>query len=168
VSHRLEALAATHDPSGFACGNPLPDSWLREHAWHATRQGTRTYVLVESASKAISGYFAIAPHLIQRDDLPRRFGRGAPSRIAAILLAKLAVDQRWQGQHVGTDLLVIALRTIVDAARVAGGRLVVVDAVDDAAAGFYEHHDFEPLPDRAHRLVVKLSSAAGALDLPWP
>lgn len=43
-----------------------------------------------------------------------------------------------------------------------------MDALDGGAAGFYEHHDFEPLPDRAHRLVMKLSTAASSLDLSWP
>ncbi len=168
MSHRVEPLADHHELTSFSCDNEQLDAWLRDHARGATRQGTRTYVLVEAASAASSGYFAIAPHLVERDELPRRIGRGAPQRIPAILLAKLAVDGRWQGRHLGSDLLVEAMTTIVHAARVAGGRLVVVDAVDARAAGFYRAHDFEPLPEHPLRLVMKLSSAAAALGLPWP
>jgi GNAT superfamily N-acetyltransferase len=168
VSHRVEALADRHELTSFACGHQQLDAWLRDHAHRATRQGTRTYVLVDETSAAISGYFAIAPHLLERDELPRRIGRGAPQRIPAILLAKLAVDRRWQGRHLGSDLLVEAMTTILHAARVAGGRLIVVDAVDEQAAGFYLAHDFEPLPEHPLRLVMKLSSAAAALGLPWP
>ena len=50
----------------------------------------------------------------------------------------------------------------------AGGKVVVVDAIDDAAASFYRHHDFEPLPGSDRRLVLKLSSVASALGLQWP
>ena len=61
-----------------------------------------------------------------------------------------------------------ALEKIIDAAKHAGGKLVVVDAIDDEAADFYEHHDFERLPGNPHRLLMKISTAAKALDIPWP
>lgn len=168
MSHRLEPLGPSHDLDAFRCGHSDLDDWLRRHARQATRQGTRTYVLVEDSSGAVSGYFAVAPHLLERQEAPRRIGRGAPSRIPAILLAKLAVHERQQRQGLGAELLVHALTTIVVAARAAGGRVVVVDAIDDYAAQFYRAHDFEPLPTRPHRLVMKLSTAARALGLEWP
>jgi hypothetical protein len=58
--------------------------------------------------------------------------------------------------------------TIVDAARRAGGRIIVVDAIDGAAKRFYEHHDFVPVPGDDHRLVLKLDTAAKALAVDWP
>ena len=45
---------------------------------------------------------------------------------------------------------------------VAGGKIVVVDAIDADAEAFYRHHDFQSLPGRADRLVMKLSTAARA------
>jgi GNAT superfamily N-acetyltransferase len=168
VSHRIEPLSDGYDIEAFSCGHPVLDAWLREHARNATRQGTRTYLLVESADDAVAGYFAIAPHLLERETAPRRVGRGAPQHIPAILLAKLALRRDRQRQGLGAELLIHALTTIVDAARSAGGRLVVVDAIDDAAARFYRRHDFQPLPDDPRRLVLKLSTVARALGLPWP
>ena len=73
-----------------------------------------------------------------------------------------------EGDGLGAELLVHALTTIVSAARLAGGRMVVVDAIDDDAAGFYRAHDFQPSPTNPHRLVLKLSTAARALGLTWP
>jgi GNAT superfamily N-acetyltransferase len=168
VSHHVEPLADGHDLDAFICGHPSLDAWLREHARNATRQGTRTYLLLDNDTDAVAGYFAIAPHLLERDDAPRRVGRGAPSRIPAILLAKLALNERLHGRGLGAELLVHALTTIVNAARSAGGRVVVVDAIDDNATSFYQAHDFTPTPDNPHRLVMKLSTAAAALGLPWP
>lgn len=168
MSHRLEPLADAHHLDSFDCGDPHLSDWLKHHARHATRQGTRTYVLVEQASNSVIGYFAVAPYLIEREQTPRSIGRGAPSRIPAILLAKLALDQRLHGEGMGSELLVHALTTIIGAARTAGGRLVVVDAADDNAAEFYAAHDFEPLPNDPRRLVIKLSTAARALNVSWP
>jgi hypothetical protein len=59
--------------------------------------------------------------------------------------AKLALSEQFHGHGLGVELLVRALNTIVESARVAGGKLVVVDAIDAEAAAFYRHHDFEPL-----------------------
>jgi len=73
-----------------------------------------------------------------------------------------------QGQGLGSELLVVAMETIVEAARRVGGKAVVVDAIDDEAAAFYERHDFVATPSDPHRLVRKLSTIAKALGLPWP
>lgn len=168
MTFRVEPLAERHDLAAFDCGNTKLNDWLVRHARHATRQGTRTYLLIDDGTKAIAGYFAIAPHLLERDDIPTGLGRGAPRRIPAILLAKLALHRTHQRQGLGSELLIRALDTKLRAARTAGGKLVVVDAIDDNAAGFYQHHDFEALPANRHRLVQKLSTVAAALDRPWP
>jgi hypothetical protein len=88
------------------------------------------------------------PHLLVREEAPGRLARGAPAQIPAILLAKLALDSSVHGEGLGPELL--------------------VDAIDDHARAFYERHDFEPLPGKPERLVMKLSTAAKALGVPWP
>ncbi|MEK7861765.1 MAG: GNAT family N-acetyltransferase [Chloroflexota bacterium] len=168
MTYRVEALNDAHVLDRLACGNAALDDWLKLHARTATGQGTRTYVLVDSATGAVVGYFAIAPHLLERGATPAQIGRGAPRQIPAILLAKLALDQRAQGTGIGSELLVRALEKIVDAARQAGGKLVVVDAIDHAAAKFYQHYGFETLPRNPHRLVMKMSTVAKELGVPWP
>jgi GNAT superfamily N-acetyltransferase len=168
LTFRVEALRSSHVLDDFACGKAPLDEWLKQHARNAMGQGTRTYLLVDTETKSIVGYFAIAPHLVERDSLPTQIGRGAPRQIPAILLAKLALDQRSHGTGLGRALLVRALEKIVEAAKHAGGKLVVVDAIDDEAARFYEHHDFLPVPGNPHRLVMKLSTVARELGIPWP
>lgn len=162
----LEPLSAGHVLDDFDSGNETIDRWLAQHARTATGQGTRTYVLVDEGR--VVGYFAIAPHTIDRELLPRSAGRGSPRQIPAVLLAKLALDRQLQGQGLGAELLVVALETIVAAARQVGGKFVVVDAIDDAAVAFYEHHDFVAIPSSPRRLLSKLSTIARALDLGWP
>ena len=168
MTYRVEALGDAHVLDRFACGNTALDDWLKQHARDATGQGTRTYVLVDTGTAAVVGYFAIAPHLVEREATPARIGRGAPRQIPAILLAKLALDQRAQGTGLGSELLVRALEKIVHAAKQVGGKVVVVDAIDDGAAEFYRRHDFEVVPDNPLRLVMKISTAARALRIPWP
>ena len=165
MTFTLEPLSPDHELGSFDCGNEELDRWLVEHARNATGQGTRSYVVVDAGR--VVGYFAIAPHTIDREVLSKAQGRGAPRQIPAVLLAKLALDRSVQGQGLGSELLVVALETIVDAARRVGGKVVVVDAIDDQAAAFYERHDFVATPNDPHRLVRKLSTIARALELPW-
>jgi GNAT superfamily N-acetyltransferase len=166
VTFRVEPLDE-HEVESFQSGVEELDQWLIQHARTAAGQGTRTYVLVH-ADASVVGYFAITPHLLRRDEAPSRIARGAPREIPAILLAKLALDRSQHGSGLGSELLVSAIATIVEAARRAGGPLIVVDAISDQARRFYEHHDFQPLPGNDRRLVMKLSTAAKAIGVDWP
>lgn len=163
----IVALDETHDLNQFRSGKDALDEWLREHARTATGHGTRTYVALDDAG-AIVGYFAVVPHLVSRAEAPRKLARGGPREIPAILLAKLALAEDLHGQGLGGSLLVLALGVVLDATRLAGGKVVVVDAIDESAAAFYAHHDFAALPHRPDRLIMKLSTAARALGVDWP
>lgn len=164
-----EQLSDTHDLSRFDCGHPELDNWLRKSALHARAMGTaRTFVWVDESAVAVAGYYLVAPHLVERADMPSAVGRGSPDQILAVLLARLALGREYQGRGLGGQLLVDALELIVGNARRVGGRLVVVDAIDDRARTFYEHHGFDRLSDRDDRLVQKLSRVAASLGVDWP
>jgi GNAT superfamily N-acetyltransferase len=159
----LERLDTGHVVDTFASGVTALDDWLKRHSRLAMRKGLcAVYVLHENGN--VIGYFALAPHVIGKDDVPRRLGGGDPWSIPAILVAKLAVDQRHQGKGIGQALLVEALRRAVSAAAIAGGRYVVVDAIDAEAAAFYAHFDFRASPGDPLRLMRKVSEVAAALD----
>lgn len=126
----------------------------------------RTRVWVD-ARKLVVAYFSLAPHVVTRSDIDRKVGRGSPHSIPAILLAKLALDRSRQGRGEGSLLLVDALTVAIEGMRDLGGRLIVVDALNQAAA-FYRKYGFIPCPGRTDRLVMKASDAAVSLGLPWP
>ena len=56
--------------------------------------------------------------------------------IPSILLARLALDRRLHGEGLGAQLLVDGVGRATDAVRLAGGGLIVVDALHERAAGF--------------------------------
>ena len=75
----------------------------------------------------------------------------------------LALDVAWHSQGLGAELLHDAMDRIVTAADAVSGQLIVVNAVDDAATAFYRHHDFQPVRDHPHRLVIKVSTVRKAI-----
>jgi GNAT superfamily N-acetyltransferase len=158
-----ETLANHHLLEQFASGNLALDAWLHHHARHAQSMRTARTFVWHSGDRVVVAYFSLAAHLVVRADLPPKLGRGAPEAIPAVLLARLALDGSLHGQGLGGELLVDALSRAVQASEVAAARLVVVDAIDEAAAGFYEHHGFIAVPGNRHRLVQKISDIATAL-----
>lgn len=136
--------------------------WLREHARasHA-RRTARTFVW-HRGDLSVVAYYSLAAHLLQRQELPPSIGRGGPRQIPAVLLARLALDRSLHGQGLGAALLAEALDRMVAATEIVAARFVVVDAIDERAASFYEHHGFRRIPE-TQRLLAKLADIAAAL-----
>jgi len=138
------------------------DTWLREHASGAeARRVARTFVWT-TEEQTVMAYYSLTGHRIVRDELPKSIGRGSPSEVPAVLLARLALDQSLQGQGLGGVLLADALERIVVATQTVAARIVVVDALHERAATFYENFGFTRIPGTL-RLVQKVSDVAAAL-----
>ncbi len=165
-ARRLERLDAAHDLPDFRSGNDTLDSWLRDHALAAQQMDSaRTFLLVEQ--RHILGYFSLTMGSVLRADAPHKLVRGLPAYpIGVALLARLAVDADHHGEGVGGLLLSEALRKAVAAGDAAAARLVVVDAIDDAAARFYSHHGFLAVPEHPLRLYRRMKDIRASLDRP--
>jgi GNAT superfamily N-acetyltransferase len=158
-----EPLDDRHQLERFSSGQHALDVWLQRHAGHAQSMRTARTFVWHTGDQVVVAYFSLAAHLVVRADLPPKVGRGAPDAIPAVLLARLALDRSLQGRGLGGSLLLDALSRAVAASEVAAARLVVVDAIDEAAAAFYEHHGFIAVPGNRQRLVQKISDIAAAL-----
>jgi GNAT superfamily N-acetyltransferase len=163
VRFRSERLdPERHDIRGFSCGEPSLDTWLREQAMPATARHTaRTWVWVDEGSVVVA-YYALAAHKVAREDVPNRIGRGGPVEIPAVLLARLALSNSLRGQGLGAVLVADALQRIVDATQTVAARLVVVDALHERVARFYELLGFRRIPGSL-LLVQKVSDIEAAL-----
>jgi len=159
-----ETLADHHLLDQFSCGNDALDTWLLRHARHAQSMRTARTFVWHAGDQIAVAYFSLAAHLVVRAELPHKIGRGSPDAIPAVLLARLALDRSLHGRGLGGELLLDAVGRAVAASDVAAARLVVVDAIDEAAAAFYEHHGFIAVPGNRQRLVQKTSDIAAALD----
>ncbi|MHB8296251.1 MAG: GNAT family N-acetyltransferase [Acidimicrobiales bacterium] len=153
---RLERLGPNHQLGGFHSGNEIPDRWLQVYALASQQMDVaRTFVLVDA--ERVAGYFSLTMGSVQRAETPPALVRGLPGYpVGMVLLPRLAVDSRDQGQGLGALLLAEALRKAVVAGEAAAARLVVVDAIDEAAARFYAHHGFVVVPDHPLRLYRRM------------
>jgi predicted N-acetyltransferase YhbS len=127
----------------------------------------RTFVLLRDDT--VVGYFSLTMASVRREDAPTRLVRGLPAYpVGMVLVARLAVDSAQQGAGLGARLLSEALRKAVDAGEIAAARLVLVDAIDGAAASFYERHGFTPAPENPLRLFRRMKEIRASLDQAVP
>lgn len=156
-------LTQDHDTGSFDCGQESLNRWLAEQALRAEHAGvSATTVWAAPEDHRVVAFYSIAPTVLRRDELPSRSMTGGYGTIPGYLLGRLALDRTLQGQGHGSQLLLDALERIVQASDRGSGRVIVVDAIDAAAAAFYEHHDFRPITG-ADRLVMKVATARSAM-----
>jgi GNAT superfamily N-acetyltransferase len=153
---RIEKLRGDHAIEGFYCGKEELNRYLLRYAWQNQQAGAaQTYIGFEGSSMV--GYYTLAVGHVLREEAPERLTKGlARHPVPIMLLARLAVDQRWQGKGVGKALLKDAMLRTLQAADIAGIRAFAVHAKDEEARRFYLKFDFIPSPSDPMHLFVLL------------
>lgn len=152
-----ELLAADHILDDFDCGDDLLNDWLKRRARANQYSGaSRTWVALDR-NRCVVGFYASSTAVIMRNSATKRAARNQPDPIPALLLGRLAVDERHQGQGLAAALLKHFLLKSLEVAEITGVRLLLVHAKDEQAAAFYKHHEFEPSPvdDLTLMLIIR-------------
>ncbi len=155
-SRRVEKLRPDHPIENFDCGREELNRYLHRFAWQNQQAGAaQTYL--GFVGDVVIGYYTLAVGHVTREEAPDRLTKGlARHPVPIMLLARLAVDRRWQGQGIGRALLKDAMLRTLQAADIAGIRAFAVHAKDDEARRFYLKFDFLPSPSDPMHLFVLL------------
>ena len=92
-------------------------------------------------------------HPLRDGDLSRRRAGAARKHVpryplvSATLIGRLTVGKDRQGQRLGAVLLAHALQRAFESTSTVGSSMIIVDALDEAAVGFYAAYGFVRLPD---------------------
>jgi GNAT superfamily N-acetyltransferase len=157
-----EALRATHDLSEFDSGVPPLDEWLRRRAISNQESGaSRTYVI--GSARRVVGYYALVVGAVARGDATPRARRNMPDTVPVMVIGRLAVDRRHQGRGLGRALMRDAVLRTLQAAEIAGIRVILVHAISDTARRFYESCGFRSSPVDPVTLMITLADARRAL-----
>lgn len=154
-----QPLTATHRVEGFDCGKPALDDWLRRYARMAQGSGSaKTFVVLDETT--VAGYYSLTVGQVDVLEAPERIRKGMGGYpIPVVLLARLAVDRRYQGQGIGVGLLQDAIRRALVIAEQAGVRALLTHPIDEDARRFYLGFGFIPSPLREDQLLLLLKDA---------
>jgi GNAT superfamily N-acetyltransferase len=160
---RMAKLNRHHPVEAFECGVPALNHFLARHALASQNAGASQTYLAESGD-AIAGYYSLAVGQIAHEDAAERMIKGlARHPVPVMILARLAVDKAWRGKGLGQAMLKDAMRRTAQAADIAGIRALIVHAKDDQAKAFYQHFDFQSLPQEERVLFVLLKDIRRAI-----
>jgi GNAT superfamily N-acetyltransferase len=155
-------IDSTHDLSAFDSGSKQLDDWLRRRALHNEANGaSRTYVVCQRTR--VVAFYCLANGAMMRANAPGKIRRNVPDPIPVMVLGRLAVDRKFQGQGLGEGLLRDAISRTVQAAEIAGIRAILVHTKDEQARQWYERFGvFIPSPTDSLTLLLPLQSAVEA------
>lgn len=156
----IVALSKDHDRTGFDCGVPVLNAFLKSTArQHGDKGISRTFVLTEQDSRIIMGFFTLTLCEVIAMKLPVAYAKKYPGHsLPAVRLARLGVSLKHQGKRFGELLLAEAVdRTALIAAQ-AGVIGLFVDAKNDSARNFYERYGFITLPDQPLHLFLPVDT----------
>jgi GNAT superfamily N-acetyltransferase len=156
---KIEPLGPHHDRDGFCCGVDFLDRYLRTQASQdVRRKANAVFILVEPEKpKIVLGYYTLCATGLPQGDVPAAARKYVPRYplVSATLVGRLAVSEARQGERLGALLLADAVCRAYASATIVGSSMLVVDAINERAAAFYEGNGFVRLPD-SMRLVLPM------------
>ncbi len=156
-------LTPDHDLSGFDCGEPALNDWLRHRALKNESRFSRTYVVCDE--NRVVAYFCISAEAVERAAAPGKLRRNAPDTIPVSVIGRLAVSLDHAGKGLGADILADALRRIAAASKSIGIGAVLVHAKDEAAKHFYlKCAEFIEYPEDSRTLFLPIETVVAAFD----
>ncbi len=160
-------ISKKHDRTSFDCGEPALNEFLQQHARKSHERGaSKTFLAVSNSdNKSIRGFYSLSPASLEYARVPETVRKGlARHDVPVFRLARLAVDQHYQGQGLGGQLILAAGRRCLLAATEVGGVALLIDAKSTRAAKWYASYGAIALKDAPLTLVLPLATLASALE----
>ena len=158
TQYRIEPLSDQHDRAVFSCGVEALDRYVQKQAGQDVSIRVGVLFVITPDGTIMAGFYTLSAHLVNLADLPESVAKKLPRypNVPATLLGRLAISENFRGQGIGELLLLDALKRAFGNTREVASAVIVVDAKDERARGFYLHHDFMPLPMHPNRLFYPM------------
>ena len=150
---------SVHDRSGFRCGVPELDDYLRRFAAQQVARGVSAiYVLIDSEQPSqILGFYTLSAaqvDVMQITEVERRKLPRYP--VPCFRMGRLACSAEHRGQGLGKLLIGCAVSRCIRASKQVAAFALLVDAKGESAKAFYQHYGFTPCADSPLTLHLPL------------
>jgi len=160
----IRALDSDAQTSGLDCGEKALDEYLQRYANQDIKRGVARVFVASPAGQlqVVAGFYTLSAASIAAETLPETWRKKLPRYpVPVALLGRLAVDQQFHGQGLGSILLADACKRVAAASETLAVAAIVVDAKSPKAAAFYQHFGFIELPGQPGRWMLPRSHFAG-------
>lgn len=158
VPFRISVLDPDADRSAFNCGVEALNRYFQQQVTQDIRRRVAACFVAVTEDDRIAGYYTLATASVLLTDLPKNIGKKLPRypSVPTVRMGRLAIDLEFRGIGLGGALLADALER-ASRSEIAAYALMV-DAKNDEAARFYQHHGFISLPDATQTLFLPLET----------
>ena len=167
TDYEIVPLTEAHEVSDFQCGEPALDDWFHRYALaNQAVHSSRTFVATEPGSFRAWGFYSLTVASIQRAEVTKAARSGMPPAydVPAVLMARLARDEKKGFDGVGRLLLADAVLRTLRMSQDAGIRLLAVHALNEKARRWYLANDFQPSPIHDRLLVLTVPDLLATWD----
>ena len=156
-----------HFREDFSCEVASLERYFRSQASQDVKNKAAAVFVLAEASKVL-GYYTLSSYAIDAGELSPDIARKLPGypKLPAILIGRLARDQKYRGQGIGELLLVDALRRCLENTATVGAIAVVVEAENENARKFYLDHGLIQFPDHPDKLFILMSTVKDTFSVP--
>lgn len=156
----LVRLHSSHDRTLFKCGSEPLDNYFSQQVSQDIRRRVTACFVALTPELRIAGFYTLASASLWLAELPEHLLKKLPRypSVPAVRMGRLAVDQDFKGLGLGGALLADALDRAIHAEIAAYA--LVVDAKNESAAAFYQHHGLIALPSQPMTLFLPLATAS--------
>lgn len=154
---RIEPLEE-HDRTMFDCGQDALNDYFRKRVSQDVRRNfAACYVAVHKTSGNVAAYYTLSAAGVSIGELPEGMAKRLPRYPTApvVRIGRLAVDQQYRGHKLGSVMLYDAIKRTH--ASGIGAYAILVDAKDEGAVAFYEHHGFMRFESAPMTLFLPIS-----------
>jgi GNAT superfamily N-acetyltransferase len=153
----MEILNKNHLRDQFDCGEESLTRYLKLFAMQNMRKMLNTCYVHAKEDLQVKAYYTLSNYSlikneIKPDTLPFKM---VFDHIPTTLIGKLAVDKTMQNQGLGKWMLLDALSQSYKIAKLSASSAVVVEALNENAAKFYQRFGFKLLHENKYYMPMK-------------
>jgi GNAT superfamily N-acetyltransferase len=157
-------IRPSDNTADFDSGEDSLDRYLADRALtNHLADLDRCYVCVDDEYDKVLGYYTLSAVAVEHAKLSGKARRNSPNPVPAVLLGRLAIDANAQGSGLGRSLVRDAILSTLAAADRVGVRILLVHALHEQAAEFYEKLGFKHSPTDPLHLYLLLADARKSL-----
>lgn len=153
-----------HLRADFCCGKDSLDNYIRKQASQDLKKRVATvFVLIDDPEFSVLAYYTLSTYTIDISVLDEAFAKRLPRYplLPAILLGRLAVDNRQKGKRFGELMLVDALKRSLEVSSQVASLAVIAEALDREALNFYIKYGFQQFKQDTLKLYLSMKSIEG-------
>lgn len=150
-------VSPDHELDDFDSGELSLDEWLKKQA-HKNQLSGASHCFVISNGKQVIGYYCLSAGAISHESAPKKMRRNMPNPLPVLVLGRLAIDQHFHNQGLGSALLRDAMIRAVSAGGETGVFAILVHALSEQAKRFYLSSGFVESPIQPMTLLMTLET----------